>query len=76
VTELADHGHALADVVEQVSARRPDFLEAQQLGMDPADPLIVLTRTGRDGDGIPVEYAVNLMVASRVEPLTYNPKVR
>jgi GntR family transcriptional regulator len=71
VSVLADLGHAPADVAEVVTARLPDRDEAETLQATATEPLIVLSRTSFDAAGLAVEYAVNIMVASRVPPLTY-----
>jgi GntR family transcriptional regulator len=68
---LTDLGRAIDGADEQVTARRPDSAEAEQLDIPADEPLIVLARVSHDATGKPVEYALNRMVASRTAPLAY-----
>jgi GntR family transcriptional regulator len=74
IAVLAQLGQQIADAVERITARRPEPIEAHELGIPADEPLLVLTRIGRNAAGVPIELAVNRMVASRVEPLAYKPR--
>ncbi|GAB1643967.1 hypothetical protein KRMM14A1259_43900 [Krasilnikovia sp. MM14-A1259] len=71
VAALAALGHAPAEVFEQITARHPEVDEAEILGTDVHEPILVLTRTNVDALGMPVEHAVNCMVARLNGPLSY-----
>lgn len=75
VAALAALGHPAAEVAEQVTARRPDRFEIETLGVDPHEPMLVLTRISYDAAGLPVEYAVNRMIARRCPPIAYRLRV-
>ena len=75
VAALAALGHPAAEVAEEVTARRPDRFEIETLGVDPHEPMLVLTRISYDAAGRPVEYAVNRMIARRCPPIAYRLRV-
>lgn len=71
VAVLEEIGHAIDGYTQTVTARHPQGTETEQLEVPPDEPLIVLSRVNRDAAGIPVEYAVNVMVAARTAPLVF-----
>lgn len=71
VRVLAESGHPLEESVERVTAELPTGEETAILEVGEHEPLIVIRRVSAPVGGTPVEYAVNRMVASRVEPLEY-----
>jgi DNA-binding GntR family transcriptional regulator len=71
VRVLAESGHPLDESIERVTAVLPTDEEAAILEVGQHEPLIVIRRVSAPIGGSPVEYAVNRMVASRVEPLEY-----
>ncbi|PRY24042.1 GntR family transcriptional regulator [Pseudosporangium ferrugineum] len=71
VRVLAEGGHPLDESIERVTAERPTSEDAELLNVAEHEPLIVVRRVSSPAGREPVEYAVNRMVASRVEPLEY-----
>lgn len=71
VAALAELGHTPLEVFEQITTHWPDAETADLLQVGEHEPLLVLTRTNRDAAGMPVEYAVNIMVARLSPPLSY-----
>lgn len=71
VRVLTESGHPLDESVERVTAELPTSEDAALLEVGEHEPLIVMRRVSAPVGGEPVEYAVNRMVASRVEPLEY-----
>lgn len=63
---LADLGHTPTAFVEQVTARPPTRGEADQLGILPGTPLLVVTRTTATDTGRIVEITEILMDASAI----------
>lgn len=74
VTLLANLGHQIRSVAEDVESRLPMDDEAAQLRMARQDPVLVLTRLARDQDGRPVEVSVMVTPGSR-RRLRYEMKV-
>lgn len=68
---LAEAGHPLDESIERVTAEHPIAEDVALLDVDEHEPLIVVRRVSSPAGRGPVEYAVNRMVASRVEPLEY-----
>lgn len=75
IAALAALGHSPADVFEQVTARWPDAEEIEVLQVETHEPLLILSRTNVDSAGLPVEHAVNRMVARLSEPIAYRIRV-
>ena len=71
VRVLLEAGHPLEESVERVTAERPTAEDVALLEVDAAEPVIVIRRVSAPVGEAPAEYAVNRMVASRVEPLEY-----
>jgi GntR family transcriptional regulator len=67
---LAESGHPLDESTDRITAERAGSA-AELLQVDANEPLIVTRRVSTADNAGPVEYAVNRMVASRVEPLEY-----
>ena len=70
VRALSDAGRPLDESVERVTAERAGEF-AGLLDVDVDEPLIVIKRVSSTDNIGPVEYAVNRMVAVRVEDLEY-----
>ncbi|MEV6595464.1 UTRA domain-containing protein [Actinoplanes sp. NPDC051346] len=68
---LAEAGYPLDESVERVTAERPTPEDVALLDIADDEPLIVIRRVSAPTGREPVEYAVNRMVGSRVEPLEY-----
>lgn len=75
VAALAALGRAAAEVIESVTARLPDSPETQLLAIPAIEPLLLLSRISYDATGVPVEYAVNRMIARHAAPLVYRMRV-
>lgn len=75
ISVLASLDHAPAVVTETITARLAEVEEAQVLDIQLNDPLIILSRVSKDARGVPVELAVNRMVASRNLPIEYTMQV-
>jgi len=71
VRVLADAGHSANELTEHVTAQRPTEEESALLEIAEDEPLIVMRRTSETAGGTAIEFAINRMVASRVEPLEY-----
>lgn len=71
IAVLTALGHAPTDVLEQVTARKPDAEESRILQVEADEPLLVLSRINFDAGGLPVEFAVNRMVARLSAPIAY-----
>jgi GntR family transcriptional regulator len=63
-TLLAELGHEMRHVDEDVSARLATDDEQQLLELAAPEPVIVLFRTSTTGDGVPVEVSVMTMLAA------------
>lgn len=74
VTLLANLGHRIDSVVEDVESRLPTDDEATKLRIARQDPVLVLTRLARDQDGHPVEVSVMVTPGSQ-RRLRYEMKV-
>jgi DNA-binding GntR family transcriptional regulator len=75
VAALAALGYTATDVDEEITARWPNAAEMTLLGVDEHEPLLVLSRTSRNGDGRAFEHAVNCMVARLSPPVAYRLRV-
>ena len=75
VAVLASLGRSAVSVSESLTARPPDASEMDILRISQTQPLLVLTRVSRDKSGIPVEFAINRMVAERSKPVEYHLRV-
>ena len=71
VRVLAEAGYQLDESIERITAEHPSESEAALLEVDPTEPLIVMRRLSTTDDRGPVEYAINRMVSSRVQPPEY-----
>ncbi|AHH98200.1 hypothetical protein KALB_4838 [Kutzneria albida DSM 43870] len=63
-TLLAELGHRIRHVEEDVSARLATSDEQRLLGLDAPEIVLVLTRTSKADDGTPVEVSVMTMLAA------------
>lgn len=73
VTLLADLGHAIRSVEEDVTVDVLDEAAAGALELPAGEPALVLTRTSRAADGRPVE--VSVMTMPRGAHLTYRTEI-
>lgn len=73
VTLLAERGHAPREVSEDVAADGASAVAAEALGVPEGSPVLVLTRTSCDADGVPVE--VSVMTMPRGAHLKYRTEV-
>lgn len=74
VTLLADLGHRIASVVEDVESRLPTDEEASALHLSAHEPVLVLTRLARDQGDQPIEFSV-MVTAGSERRLRYEMKV-
>ncbi|MEU8310785.1 UTRA domain-containing protein [Actinomadura sp. NPDC048955] len=63
VTLLADMGYAVHEAREDIVFRSATGDEAAELGLSPGTPVIVLSRTCLNADGVAFEASVMVMVA-------------
>jgi DNA-binding GntR family transcriptional regulator len=74
VTLLAELGHVVHDVHEDVSARRATGAEAELLGVEEGAPLLTLLRVTLDADGVPFEVT-DMAMLPEGRALSYQLKV-
>jgi GntR family transcriptional regulator len=62
---LSDLGLAPHEITEDISARMPTAEESAKLDIPPGEPVVEVLRTTRTADGLAVEYARGVHLASR-----------
>ena len=62
---LADSGHRVRRLVEEVHARMPTTDEAQRLDIGPSVPVFSVQRVNQTADGRPIEVTVSVISAKR-----------
>jgi GntR family transcriptional regulator len=62
---LADSGHRVRRLIEEVHARMPTTEEAQRLDIGPSVPVFSVQRINHSADGRPIEVTVSVISAKR-----------
>jgi GntR family transcriptional regulator len=73
---LEERGYPLEESVDLVTAEPSTAEDAELLGVEEGQPVLVIRRTSGPAEHAPVEYAENRMVANRVPPLEYRTRTR